>query len=164
MLGQDLELVPQHEHLARDLIIATGRWPLLLRLANRWMQHQVETGAGIAEAAADMLTLLREEGPAAVDRSHPPPDPPDLDDAVQRRRLVRATLQASTGRLTADKQQRLAELGIFTEDEPVPVLVAARLWQATAGLSKPRARDLCYELISLSLLTVKPDGGGFLVL
>ncbi len=164
LLGQDLELVPQHEDLARDLIIATRRWPLLLRLANRWMQHQVEAGAGVAEAAADMLALLRKEGPAAVDRSHPPPAPPDLDDPVQRRRLVRATLRASIGLLTADQQQRLAELGIFAGGEPVPVLVAARLWQGTAGLSKPESRDVCYELSRLSLLTVNRDGGGFLVL
>jgi WD40 repeat protein len=159
VLDQDLPPLP--EHLASDLITVTGRWPLLLRLANRWMRRQVETGAGIAAAAADMLALLREEGPAAVDRSHPPPDP---GDPVQRRRLVRATLQAAIGLLTTSERQCLAELGIFAEDEPVPILVAARLWQARTGLSEPRARDLCHELSSLSLLTVNPDAGGYLVL
>jgi WD40 repeat protein len=159
VLGQDLPPLP--EHLADELIRVTGRWPLLLSLANSWMRHQVRTGEGIATVAADMLALLREEGPAAVDDSHPPPD---LDDPAQRRRMVRATVQASMGFQTADEQQRLAELGIFAEDEPIPVLVAARLWRATGGLSRPQSRGLCYELSNLSLLTVDSDGGGSLVL
>jgi WD40 repeat protein len=159
VLGQDLPPLP--EHLVRGLIAAAGRWPLLLRLANRWMWRQVQAGADIAAAAEDMLALLREEGPAAVDRSRPPPDPAD---PVQRTRLVRATMQAATGLLTPGDQQCLAELGIFAEDDPVPVPVAARLWQATTGLNEPRSRDLCYELGSLSLLTIRPGGRGFLVL
>jgi hypothetical protein len=112
---------------------ATGRWPLLLRLANRWLWRQTQTGADIATAAEHMLTLLREQGPAAMDRPRPLPDPAD---PAQRRRLVRATLQAATGLLTADESQRLAELGIFAENEPVPVRVAARLWQATGELDE----------------------------
>lgn len=78
--------------------------------------------------------------------------------------LVRATIQAATGLLSGSEQQRMAELGIFAEDEPIPVLAAARLWQATAGLDEPRSRDLCHELSNLSLLAVHPDGKGFLIL
>ena len=154
-------LPPLPETLTRDLITMTGQWALLLRLANRWMWRQMKTGANIATAGEHLLALLREEGPTATDPSRPPPDPAD---PIQRRKMVRATLQAATGLLAPDERQGLAELGIFAEDEPVPVLVAARLWQATSGLSEPRARDLCYELGSLSLLTVRPDDGGFLVL
>jgi WD40 repeat protein len=159
VLGQDLPPLP--ERLANELITVTGRWPLLLSLVNGWMRHQVKTGEGIDTVAADMLALLREEGPAAVDDSHPPPD---LDDPAQRSRMVRATVQASMERRPADEQQRLAELGIFAEDEPIPILVATRLWKATGGLSRPRSRGLCYELSNLSLLTIDSDGGGSLVL
>ena len=159
MLGWDLPPLP--EQLASDLITATGKWPLLLQLANRWIARQVATGADTATAAGDMLALLHEQGPAAMDRSRPPPKPAD---PRQRSTLVRATMQAATGLLSDHERECLAELGIFAEDDPIPVLVAAKLWQATAGLDEPQSRDLCHELSSLSLLTVNRNGGGFLIL
>jgi WD40 repeat protein len=154
-------LPPLPEQLARDLITATGRWPLLLRLTNRRIARQREAGADIAAAAEHVLALLRKRGPAAMDPSGPPPDPAD---PALRSALVRATVQAATDLLSGEERQRLNELGIFAANEPIPVLVAARLWQATSGLSEQQSRDLCVELSSLSLLTVTPDGGGFLTL
>ncbi len=159
VLSQDLPSLP--DHLARGLITATGRWPLLLRLANRWIADQVDAGAEITTAAEHLLTLLGEQGPAAVDRLRAQPDPAD---PTQRAKLVRATVQAATGLLAAVERQCLAELAIFAEGEPLPVLTAARLWQATAGLNEPRARGLCHDLNSLSLVTVDPEGGGSVIL
>lgn len=83
-----------------------------------------------------------------------------LDDPEQRKRLVRATVEAATGLLPAQGRQRLAELAVFAEDEAVPVPLAAMLWHATSGLGELPARHLCKTLHDLSLLTMdKADGG-----
>jgi WD40 repeat protein len=158
VLRRDLPLVP--ELLVSGLVKATGRWPLLLRLVNQAICKQVATGAEPAAAAGAMLARLREQGPVAAD----PSMAPDLGDPTQRRKLVRATILAATGLLPEGDAERLAELGIFAEDEAIPIPVASRLWSATASLDEWRSRGLCHDLASLSLLTITAENAGSVIL
>jgi hypothetical protein len=52
------------------------------------------------------------------------------------------TIEVSVRALTGDVQQRLAELAVFPEDEPVPDAAVSTLWQHTAGLSPRHSRKL----------------------
>ncbi len=164
------ELPPLSGETVRGLLAATGRWPLLLRLTNRVIATQLDSGAEPVAAAHGVLEQLEGKGPAAVDDlAHFPgfsePDDPELrrrllDDPEQRKRLVRATVEAATGLLPVQSQRRLAELAVFAADEAVPVSLAVTLWQATSGFDDLRARQLCKTLHDLSLLTMdKADGG-----
>ncbi|WP_405955599.1 NB-ARC domain-containing protein [Streptomyces phaeochromogenes] len=155
VLTWDLPRLP--EAVTGSLLEATGRWPLLLRLTNRLIAAAVATGVVPATAAADTLRRLREHGPSAVDA---PLAPLVLDDPRQRKKAVRATIEAATGLLPPGGDQRFAELGIFAEDEAVPLSAVARLWQATAGLSEAQCRELCRILGGLSLLTLHPQTAG----
>ncbi|MFG3323914.1 NB-ARC domain-containing protein [Streptomyces sp. NPDC048171] len=145
----------------RDLLAATGRWALLLRLTNRLIANQIETGLVSADAAAQALRLLRTGGPAALDT---PGTVLDLDDPVRRARAVHATVNASRLLLASDGTNRLAELGVFAEDEVIPVPLAARLWQQTAGLDEEGSRALCRQLDHLSLVSLSAENGGQLTL
>ncbi|WCD91083.1 hypothetical protein KPP03845_200044 (plasmid) [Streptomyces xanthophaeus] len=165
------ELPPLPEATVQGLLRATGRWPLLLRLTNRVIATQLDTGAPPAAAAQGVLELLERHGPAAVDGLAPSAGPDDLDhsrrlldDPEQRKRLVRATVEAATELLPGEHEQRLAELGIFAEDESVPIPLAAKLWHATGGLNEIQARQLCKTLHDLSLLTMNRVDGGRLTL
>ncbi|MGW1364980.1 NB-ARC domain-containing protein [Streptomyces chartreusis] len=142
-----------------ELLEATGRWALLLRLTNRLMANQIATGADPADVAQEVLCILHVGGPAAIDTpaQH---EPLDLNDPTRRVLAVRATVEAATTLLPSGSAQRLAELAIFAEDEAVPVPLAARLWRATAGLTEPESRTLCTELSGLSLISLDPDNGG----
>ncbi|MFI7683061.1 NB-ARC domain-containing protein [Streptomyces griseoaurantiacus] len=155
------ELPPLPETAVQGLLVATGRWPLLLRLTNRLMAADIATGADAAGAAADILLRLRDHGPAAVD------DPSlvlDLDDPKQRKKAVRATVEAATRLLPPSGGDRFAELGVFAEDEAIPISLVARLWQATGGLTLGQSRDLCRALGGLSLLKVDSVAGGHLTI
>ncbi|MCX4501621.1 NB-ARC domain-containing protein [Streptomyces anulatus] len=155
------ELPPLPEGVTQGLLRATGRWPLLLRLTNRMIAAQLATGADPATTAKHALEQMGKRGPVSVDK---PSIPLNLDDPEQRKKLVRATVEAATTLLPPDGAQRFAELGIFAEDEAVPVLLVAKLWRATAGLDEHQSRDLCDELGKLSLLTVDASAGGRLIL
>ncbi|WP_411132975.1 NB-ARC domain-containing protein [Streptomyces sp. C10] len=152
---------PLPEQLTQDLLRATGRWALLLRLTNRLITEQVATGVAPDVAATGALAALRTNGPAAVD------DPAvflDLNDPRRRRLAVRATVEAATALLPPGGTERFAELGVFLEDEAISVTVTARLWQATGGLTEAESRDLCAVLGRLSLLSLTADAGGQITL
>ncbi|HZG07123.1 MAG TPA: NB-ARC domain-containing protein [Streptomyces sp.] len=151
------DLPPLPEEVVRALLAATGRWALLLRLTNRLIAREIATGLAPADAAADVLRRLRRSGPAAVDGPWTPLDP---DDPAQRAKAVRATLEAATGLLPPGGGERFAELGVFAEDEAVPVSLVARLWQATGGLDGHESRELCRILHGLSLIGLDPADGG----
>jgi WD40 repeat protein len=157
------ELPPLPGPLTDQLVKATGRWPLLLRLANAVLSRQATAGADPAKVAASLLRRLREKGPAALDGHYPVPGP-DPADSRQRSTLVRATMRAAIDLLPAREQRCLAGLGIFAADEPIPVAVAAELWQAAEGLEEWDARELCFNLNSRSLLDLAPGDGGTMVL
>ncbi|OEJ30392.1 hypothetical protein BGK67_02615 [Streptomyces subrutilus] len=139
------------ESTARALVDATGRWALLLRMANQRLTAQAATGADPATAAYQLLTRLRAQGPTGADD---PDAPLDLNDPKRRNAAVRASIQAATPLLPPDGARRFAELGIFAEDETVPVPLLLRLWQTTGQLAEEGARALCKQMADLSLLTL----------
>ncbi|MEU7012461.1 NB-ARC domain-containing protein [Streptomyces sp. NPDC046385] len=151
------ELPALPETLVRDLLEATGRWALLLRLTNRLITRRTSTGTDPAAAAAEALRDLGAHGPAAVDGDTAPFD---LDDPARRARAVRATVEAARTLLPPGGARRLAELAVFAEDESIPVPLVARLWAATGGLTEAGTRSLCVEFDRLSLVSLTPDHGG----
>ncbi|MFF5972122.1 NB-ARC domain-containing protein [Streptomyces sp. NPDC012769] len=155
VLAWELPRLP--ETLVRDLLEATGRWALLLRLTNRLITRRIATGTAPADAAAEALRGLVANGPAAVDSD---PATLDLDDPVRRAQAVRATVEAARTLLPPGGDRRLAELAVFAEDESIPVPLIARLWEATGGLTEQATRSLCGELDRLSLVSLTPDNGG----
>lgn len=155
------ELPELPEETVAGLLRATGRWALLLRLTNRLITRQIATGAEATTAAQGALEALRAGGPAAGEAA---PQPLDLDDPARRSRAVRATIEASTTLLPDGGARRLAELAVFVEDESIPVPIVVHLWQATASLTEPQARDLCAQLDRFSLVALSPDYGGRITL
>ncbi|MFE3377466.1 NB-ARC domain-containing protein [Streptomyces anulatus] len=149
-------LPPLPTSLAEGLLRATGRWALLLRLTNRLIAEQCAAGADPTVVSERVLDQLRRSGPAAVDDSSASWD---LDDPRLRNRAVKASVEAATTLLPPGGQERFAELGIFAENESIPIPLIALLWQI-AGLSEEQTRSLCRDLERLSLLTLDPQDGG----
>ncbi|MFB8000210.1 NB-ARC domain-containing protein [Streptomyces sp. NPDC056002] len=151
------ELPPLPEAVIDGLLQATGRWALLLRLTNRLIAEQTATGADPAASAERVLQQLRARGPAAVD------DPGavwNLDDSRQRSQAAKASIEAATTLLPPGGADRFSELGIFAEDELVPVSTVALLWQATSELTEEQTRVLCRHLERLSLIVLESQHGG----
>ncbi|MGW6914166.1 NB-ARC domain-containing protein [Kitasatospora sp. NPDC054939] len=138
-----------------ELLTETGRWPLLLRLVNRLIAAQVATGLPVEQSARAAARRLREQGPAAADEA-------GMDSAlsVQRERAVEATIEAAVDLLPAGGRDRYRELGIFAEDETVPVDLVCLLWEAGSGLAADQGRALVGALADLSLITLDPAHGG----
>ncbi|WP_228924570.1 NB-ARC domain-containing protein [Streptomyces sp. DH7] len=155
VLTQGLPQLPEHA-VMNDLVEATGRWVLLLRIANRVMHEQMSTGVDANVVARRYLDGLRMQGPAAGDAQRDF----DLNDTDERNRAVRASLAAATELLPDDGEQRFAELGVFAEDEAVPIALVARLWEGVAGLDEATARSLCRQMADLSLLSLDPSVPG----
>jgi hypothetical protein len=87
---------------------------------------------------ASLARRLRDEGPTAADdvRGITASSPLDMDDPEKRSLAVRATIAASTSRLTGDDPARLAKLGVFAEDETIPFALAA-LRREVTGWAEP---------------------------
>ncbi|WP_328450008.1 NB-ARC domain-containing protein [Streptomyces sp. NBC_00386] len=143
--------------LVDALLQATGRWALLLRLTNRLITEQCASGADPTSTAEQILHRLCSNGPAAVDD---PAGTWNLDDPHLRNQVAQASIEASTTLLPPGGPDRFTELGIFAEDESIPVPVIALLWQASSGLTEEQARTLCRNLERLSLLTLSQVNGG----
>ena len=145
--------------LVHELVEAAGGWALVLRLTNEAIAKAVRRGAAVESAAAAMLLALRQDGPGALGD---PMARVDVDDPVQRAKTVRATIEASVAFLPVAMRAsaRFAELGVFAEDESVPVSLIVTLWRSTAGYSANRAEALCAALADVSLITWVPEGGG----
>ncbi|HEX4701981.1 MAG TPA: NB-ARC domain-containing protein [Pseudonocardiaceae bacterium] len=153
--------LPQPPQAAVDALLAhTGRWPLLLRLVNKVLTDQLQTTSDIATVTRDLLDRLDCDGLRHV-LDGAARRPLDVNDDRQRQLAVTTTIEASTGLLSAEEQQRFAELAIFVEDETVPVALIGLLWRATGGLDVMASRALCARLGDLALLAVTstPDGG-----
>ncbi|GAA5611292.1 hypothetical protein Spla01_02439 [Streptomyces platensis] len=146
--------------LVQDLVLVTGRWALLLRMANQWLAGQAATGADLTQAARRLLERLQHRGPSAIDGVPQPVAALDLDDPQRRNQAVRASIEAATTLLPSEGGRRFAELGIFAEDETVPVSLVCRLWQASAGLHEMEARALCKQMADLSLLSLDAQTAG----
>ena len=149
--------------IVEALLVETGRWPVLLRLANRNLAAQAQSHTDMAVVAEDLLQRLRHDGALHAAGHLPGVDARllDINDPDQRSKAVAATIEASAGLLTDDERARLDELGIFVEDETIPVSLVAALWQATGGLGEAQTRMVCARLADLALLTLTPtDDGG----
>lgn len=73
---------------------------------------------------------------------------------------MRATVEAATWLLPASGADRYNELGVFTEDENIPLSLITLLWGETGGMDPAQARALCRTLADLSLITLSPEHGG----
>ena len=166
-------LPPLDPAVAGTLLSVTGRWPLLLRLANKILAHAVNAGRDVSAAGATLSGQLRVAGPAAADNllSVTGLDVTGLDvtgldvaQPGQRAQAVRATIEASTSLLSKQDTQRFDELGVFAEGEVVSFELVALLWHETAGLVDVEASKVCHRLASLGLITLTTlptaDGGG----
>jgi WD40 repeat protein len=151
-------LPPLPSNVADRLLGACGDWPLLLRLTNRILAADLEMGATPATSAAEVLGRLHSGGPAAVD---PPPREGDAPGGrgEPHPRAVRSTIEASVRLLPGEGAARFRELGVFAEDEHVPVSLVTRLWQETAGLAPLDGRRLCHDMADLSLVVLRPSAG-----
>jgi WD40 repeat protein len=146
--------------VARALVDETGRWPLLLRLVNKILADQEKLQPDITPVAEDLLDRLRLGGKLQVDQlTGAASQQLDVNDPDQRRKAVRATIQASTSLLSAGEHDRFAELAVFAEDETIPVTLITELWRVTGGLDEITTRALCVRLADLALLTLIPGDG-----
>jgi WD40 repeat protein len=154
-------LPPLDSVLADGLLAATGRWPLLLRLVNKILANAAGAAGDINDAGALLLQRLRASGPQVVDKLlGEDTGKLDVGQPAERARAVRATIEASTSLLRPDDGLRFAELGVFAEDEVIPVRLAALLWHATAGLDQLQAGQLCAQLEELALVSSPSPGEG----
>jgi len=152
-------LPPLPAPLQTHLLAQTGKWALLLRLVNRAIANQIDAGSSADRAAEGILTVLRDRGPTGADKLSGAPVDLDSGDPTQRSRAVRATMGASTDLLPDAARDRFTELGIFAEDEAVPVPLIEQLWSATGGLAGVDSRLLCTQLANLSLVTLDKATG-----
>jgi hypothetical protein len=145
--------------LAEGLLKATGRWPLPLRLVAEILTNASKLGADVAEAGQLVLERLQAEGAEAIDDlSGKAGQDLDVKRPEERQRAVRATIGASTSLLGSGDAERLAELGVFAEDETIPFALISRLWQATGGLDELQALRLCTSLAELALVSITRTG------
>ena len=137
--------------LVDELAEACGNMPLLLRLANRTAEALVSTGKSQDEAARLVLARLRAQfdGAGGLD----PADPGQFE------RAVSASLELAFDLLPPGGRERFAELGVFAEEEQVPVELVARYWGVTCGLEGTEARLLCRDLADLSLIGLSSERG-----
>jgi WD40 repeat protein len=149
-----------------ELVAASGRWPLLLRLVNKNLAAQGRLSTDISAAALQLLNQLRAEGALRLTDPQATAAGTQLDvgDPDQRRRAVRATIEASVGLLESASRRRVAELATFAEDETVPVSLAVTLWQAAspAGseIGQAAAEMLMTRLDDLALVSLIPSSSG----
>jgi hypothetical protein len=146
-------LPPLASRVESGLLEETGRWPLLLKLANKILASQARLHTDIGPAAEDLLRQLRDGGALRADEvTGEATRQLDVSDPAQRSKAVRATIEASTRLLTTDEHARLAELAVFAEDETIPLTLITVLWQATADTSSLAAEQLVTRLADLALL------------
>ncbi|MFE5614088.1 NB-ARC domain-containing protein, partial [Streptomyces sp. NPDC056524] len=159
VLLQDLDQHGLPAEAVEELLAATGRWPLLLRLVNRLIAAQVATGLPVEQSVRGAIRRLRVQGPVVADEA-------GMDAALsaQRERAVEATIEAAVDLLPAGGRERYRELGIFAEDESVPVGLVCLLWETSIGLEPDEGRALVGALADLALITLDPTDGGRITL
>jgi WD40 repeat protein len=141
------------------LLAVTGRWPLLLRLVNQILADFTRLAPDVSAHASVLLDTLQADGPAAVDDLLGEfASGLDVGQPRERARAVRATIQASTSLLNSREAERFVELGIFAEDEVIPLSLIALLWQATEGLNQLQSAQVSKRLTQLALVS-EADGG-----
>jgi WD domain, G-beta repeat/NB-ARC domain len=126
-----------------DLVGKLGEWPLLIKLVNRVLFDRVEQGQQIDAALTFAAEKLNRQGLTAF----------DAGDADQRNDAVSKTIGVSLELLNSTTElPRLLELGIFPEDEDIPLDTVASLWQRTGEVDSFKSEELCERFFKLSLV------------
>ncbi len=123
------------------LLELTGRWPVLLGIANASLVECIKSGASAEHAIEWLARRLESDGPTAL----------DVDDAKSRNHAVSATVQASLALLSPDEQERYFDLAIFPEDCDIPADVLRLLWGATGRMSVGATDRLRDKVVRLRL-------------
>lgn len=72
--------------------------------------------------------------------------------------IVTACFRLSMNALDESSRPLFAALGIFREDEPVPLAAVTKLWSEWGGSTQREARRLCYTLADHALVELVHDG------
>jgi WD40 repeat protein len=129
----------------------TGRWPMLLALANGLIAEYVRQGASVTRAAEWVIERLTVDGPAAL----------DVNDPEDRAQAVAATMTASIEQLDPLERERYLDLGIFPEDVDIPLDVLTLLWGVRGPMSPRAAEQFVARLVQARLaIGVWQDGPG----
>ena len=155
-------LQPLSPSVVDGLIQETGRWPLLLHLVNKILIKESRLHTQIQPVAKDLMDRIRRAGALQLDQlTGAAKQHLNVNDADQRRRAVRATIEAGTGLLPATERSKFAELGVFTENETIPILLVGALWLVSGNLDQRTTETLCARLADLGLVTLtRTDDGG----
>ena len=127
--------------VAGEILEYTGRWPVLLALANRAAVRAVGYGMAPQDAFLHVLERLSNSGPVAF----------DMDDPERRDRAVAATVQAGLDLIPRSSSDRFMELGIFAEDAAIPTPLLNLYWATTSG-AEVDVHRVCGDLADLSLV------------
>ncbi|WP_327587011.1 hypothetical protein OHA25_08365 [Nonomuraea sp. NBC_00507] len=133
------------EGTAVRLAELTGGWSLALTLAHSMILSQVVTG----ESANVAATQVAERLPRSL----------DLADRASREALIGALVDHSLNWLPLvdpGASERFLELGLFAEEKPIPVGVAAMMW-GVVGMTGDEIGALIARLEALSLLERRTD-------
>jgi DNA-binding SARP family transcriptional activator len=139
------EVVAAHPDAMLELARDLEGLPLALQVAARLLHAEMALGWGVE----DLLAELREG--ARLLEAHAPSDRAEM--ARQTTPTVRALLQRSIDRLSADLQERFAVLGVFA---PKPATFSLEAIQAVWGDRNPK--PAIKALVDRGLL--EPVGGG----
>ncbi|MEU7581297.1 NB-ARC domain-containing protein [Streptomyces sp. NPDC041068] len=120
LVGLDLDGLPDES--VEPLLARTGRWPVLLAIANRSAYRLVARGMAPAAALRRILDRLASDGPTALDMASP----------EQRHHAVAATVEAGLGLLVERDFNRFLCLGVFPEDTDIPLAALELLWRGEA--------------------------------
>lgn len=136
-------LPPTDGGLFEPLAQQLGEWPMLIKLANRALFDRVERRQSVFDAIGFVSQKLKRQGLTAFDAA----------DADQRNDAVAKSIGISLDLLNQQTETpRLFELGIFPEDEFVPLETIASLWRQTGDIDEFTTEELCERFYKLSLI------------
>lgn len=135
------------EPLLQSLRRRLGGWPLLLSITQSTLARQLKRRS-LPETLREVLQALEKRGLSALDDR----SATDLRDPEIRARAVNATLKLSLDMLGVEVEPLFRLLGVFPEDEDIPVSTVERLWEHAAGLSMLDTDELLERLTAASLL------------
>jgi hypothetical protein len=144
-------LPPGQEGRVAALARQLGRWPVLLRLANRTLRQRTLRQKMALPKALDVVERdLARKGVRAFDPAR---------ETLERDQAVSATVEASLELLDQAERARYAELAIFPQDVPIPLENAGELWRLTAAVAPDQAESLVATLLEpLSLVDYDAAG------
>jgi hypothetical protein len=131
-----------------ELLRLTGRWPLLVRLANGYLGDAIASGVALKHAVDMLNRRLADDGPDAI----------DLNDEVSRDRAAAASINASldllapTASRPVDGRALFLRTGAFAEDTDIGSDMLRIFWGSTGGLSDGQVDQLCDRMYGLSLV------------